>query len=517
MLTPILVACGLTILGKALAFLRDVVLAYFFGSGVSTDAYFIANAIPGLLWTTIWTTIAMVFLPLYVERRTSNSEDVDHFVNEVVRIYAYAGLFMTGACIVGSGAIVHLTAGGANHATLTLARHLTEIMSLGFVFSGYVGVQNALQQANGRYIAPLFVPVVTNSMMIIGIALAALAGSITVAVYAAVGGWILLAPITRAQTRRYYKPMWRMRLRQTTVRRLVLLSGPVMCGVLLDQINIYVGIAIASGFAEGAISHLNFASRLANFLATTFSWLVAYFLFPRIAAAATRRDDAALGRFLALGIGLVAALTTPPVVVSLLMGREIIGIVYGRGAYSPDDVLATAAIFSVYCYGVVFIGFREMLNRVFFSFQRNYVPLVAGLLATACNLGLSWVLAQAIGIRGIALGASFSALVFVGLEIGYLLWWKPALIGSTLLKLLAAIATAALACYLVGYSLVAALPEWRPVARLAVVAGVVTVVDVCALLAAAWLLGIRRSTLLSLASGPAANPGPGSDTPILNA
>lgn len=490
-------AAFLTLLGKTSAFLRDVILAYCFGVGPSTDAYFIANVIPGLIWAAVAVTTNMVFLPLYVARR-SDRADVEHFVNEAIWVYAIAAIVLTIVCGAAAGPIVRFTASGANPATLELARQLTLIMSVGFIFSGYVGLQNAIQQANGRFIAPLTVPVVNNLITAIGIVIGARIGGIRLAIAAAVAGWVLQAPIQRLQTRKFYASRVFVRLRRDTVNRLLLLSAPVMAGVLLDQLNIYVGIYLAGGFGQGAISHLNYGSRLANFIAGLFSWLVAYFLFPRVAAAAGRNDDAALAPTLAIGFGLIGVLTAPMVVVALLMSNEVIATVYGRGAYSAGDVAITALVFASYAYGVVFIAFRELLNRVFFSYQWNYVPLITGVVATVFNLGASYELSSILGVRGIALGAALGAFCYAAIEIGVLFFYRRTLLTRELGLMLAAILVAAVAGYVAGAPIVVALAGLSSFVRLLVGGVSICLVYVIVLLGCLALTGFRADTFMRL-------------------
>jgi putative peptidoglycan lipid II flippase len=491
-------AVSLTILGKVSAFLKDVVLAYFFGVSVSTDAYFIANVIPGLLWATIYTTIGMVFLPIYVEKTQSSDESVHHYVAETIQIYSGLALAVTVICMFAAGPIVRFTAAGALPQTLELARQLTLIMAFGFTFSGYVGIQNAIQQANGRFLAPLAVPVVNNLIATAGIALGNYFGGIRLAVIAAVLGWVIQAPIQRLQTRRYYSTRFRVRMRRETVNRMLLLAAPVMIGVLLDQLNIYVGIYLAAQYGEGAISHLNYATRLATFLASVFSWLVAYFFFPRVASAAARRDDARMGSNIAVAFGLIALLTAPLVLTALLYSDDIIFVIYRRGAYTSADVAATAGLFTAYSYGVMFIAFREMLNRIFFSYQFNYVPLTVGIAATVINLSASYLLSERYGMIGIGAGAAIAAFCYSALEFGILFYWRASLITKMLASMFAAVLLASLIAYGVGTRIALIVTTLAPFARLLVGAGTTGLIYLATVALTGYAFGLRPHLLVAL-------------------
>lgn len=487
-----LFAVFLTVIGKLTAFGRDVAMSFFFGANGSTDAFFIANMVPGILWAAFLVTINVVFLPLYIGKRLTSEPEARAFANEAVQIYLILAVVIALACALGSGFIVHWTAPGAPLATLRLAQTLTLIMACGFGFSGYVAVQNAIQQAHGLYQRPLMVPVINNSLAIVGVVAAARYGDIRIAVVAAVLGWVLQAPIQRVQTRRFYSTVWRFAVKAATLRRLALLSAPVMLGTFLDQINIYVGIYLAGGLGVGAITHLNYASRLAMFLATTFSMLVSYFLFPRLAADATGSDDRRTARTLAFGLLLVAGATAPAAIVGVVMRHDIVGLVYGRGALSAAGVASTAAAFAYFSIGIVFIAVREIFNRLFFSHQRMVVPLVIGIVASVTNFAVSKWLSGTMGTAGIALGASTAAVVYLVGQVLVVVAWKPRLMSRELMIGLAVIAVAVIPAWFVLNRLLPVLAGYPILIRLLAAGAIFTLVFVATLAPLAWRSGLRR-------------------------
>lgn len=487
-----LLAVSLTVVGKLLGFGRDVAISFFFGANNSTDAFFIANMIPGIMWTAIFVTINVVFLPLYISRRLTSERDAETFANEAVQIYLILALAVAVACALGSGAIVHWTAPGAPAATLQLAQTLTLIMAVGFVFSGYVAVQNAIQQAHGLYQLPLMVPVINNLLAIVGVVLAAKFGDIKIAIVAAVLAWVLQAPIQRFQTRRFYSTVWGLAVKAATLRRLALLSAPVMLGTFLDQINIYVGIYLAGGLGVGAITHLNYASRLAMFLATTFSMLVSYFLFPRLAADAAGSDDRRTARTLAFGMLLVAAATAPAAIVGVVMRHDVVGLVYGRGALSAAGVASTATAFAYFSIGIVFVALREIFNRLLFSHQRMVAPLVIGIVASVTNFAISKWLSGTMGTAGIALGASTAAVVYLVGQVLVVVAWKPRLISRELMIGLAAIAVAVIPAWFALNRLLPVLASYPILIRLLAAGAIFTLVFVATLAPLAWRSGLRR-------------------------
>jgi putative peptidoglycan lipid II flippase len=59
----------LTVVGKVLGFFRETSLAKVFGATAATDAYFVAQTIPCLLFATISYALTTTFIPVYTHTR----------------------------------------------------------------------------------------------------------------------------------------------------------------------------------------------------------------------------------------------------------------------------------------------------------------------------------------------------------------------------------------------------------------------------------------------------------------
>lgn len=440
----------LTIVGKILSLLKDMILAHVFGSSYVTDSYFTALAIPTLIWLAGYATISSVFLPMYLSAVKEGSEEAQRVANEGIRVYFVLALVSAALIWYFVEFIVNVVFGSVDPATKTLAVSLTKVLTVGFVFTGYIEVQNVIQRAHGRFLAPLFIPTINNIIAIVAIVIAGYFGDITIAIAGATLAWVVQAPIQRYQTRDLYKMELNWQIRQKTFKTIAVLSGPVALAVVLDQINLFIGITLASEFGAGAISHFNYASRLAIFAAGLFSWLVVYFLFPDLARNASLKDDAANGRLLTRSVTIILLSTCPLAAVGLAMKAEIVAVVFGRGAFTPADVISTAQVFGFYGLGILFIALREILNRTFFAYQKTLPPLLIGLASTFLNLLLSYLLSRQFGVAGIALGASISASLFVLMQFWALRKFKPTLIKPELVFIFLIVVVAGFLAYGIG-------------------------------------------------------------------
>ena len=76
----ILGVMAITLTSKFLGFVKELVLAYFFGVSEISDAYLISQTIPGTLFQLVGTGITTCFVPIYLAKKTENREEALKFV-----------------------------------------------------------------------------------------------------------------------------------------------------------------------------------------------------------------------------------------------------------------------------------------------------------------------------------------------------------------------------------------------------------------------------------------------------
>lgn len=439
------VSLFLTFGAKITATVSIFVLSHFYGQSVQADAYFIANAIPGLLWGVIFSSIGVAVLPELIRTRHSDPYQAGNFLSDTIKVYVLLGALTSVVCVAFSRQIVNWASPNLPAVTADLASQLCSIMALGFAFSGYVAIQNAIQQARQSYLLPLAAPMLCNTIALIAIVVSAYRHDVRIAAIGAVGAWIVLAPLYRLTTLKDYPTAFRRPFPTGLLIRFARLSAPIMLATFLDQVSIFVGLFIAGGLGAGMVANYGYSSRLIVFTSSVFTTLVSYFLFPWLARAAAARDDAALIGPVWAGILVISVLTLPIAFLSVLLSRPIIQLLYGHGASNVDDLVQIAVLFAILSVVTPIMALREFLNRVLFSYQKNMVPLYVGILATLVNFGATLLLVRWIGYTGLGLGACLGALAYFAGQIGFIFVWKPVLRHRPAMVLLALIIAAATA------------------------------------------------------------------------
>ncbi|NUV84825.1 virulence factor MviN [Streptomyces sp. KAI-26] len=447
----------LTVLGAALGLVRDQAIARYFGASDASDAFLIAWTVPEMAATLlIEDGMALLLVPAFslaLTRRAADQAPAEPGtrsagatgepddgkaeatgepgpdpVRELVAVTLprLCLLLTAGAALLMVGApwVVGVLAPGLADPGLAVdCTRLTAVTVLTFGITGYF---SAALRAHRSFLPPAGVYVAYN-IGIIGMTLAlhSVWGVRAAAAGVAVGSLLMI--LTQLPTFLRLLPLARPRLRRPVrlgrraVRTAPLLGvtvlAPIVLFVVSRQSQVLVERFLASTLPAGAISHLNYAQKVAQ-MPMVLSLMICTVTFPVVARAMAdgQREKARrrVERDLALA-GMVVLLGTAVV---LGYAPQIIEVLFQRGAFDVSDTEATAQVMRVYAAGLLGHCLVGALSRPFFSSTRpTWFPAFAmgtGLLVT---MGAGYALTYRFGVDGIAtanaLGISTTALLLL--------------------------------------------------------------------------------------------------------
>ena len=142
---------GVIVFSKVFGFVRDMILANYFGTGMANDAYVSAYSLfylPVLLFNSC---ISATLIPLYVEERDRHSlERANHFASNTLNLFALAALALSALFFLLARPLVRLIYVGFDpeKAGLTVALMRTMLLSLVFNITsiGLASLLNAAEQ-----------------------------------------------------------------------------------------------------------------------------------------------------------------------------------------------------------------------------------------------------------------------------------------------------------------------------------------------------------------------------------
>ncbi|WP_229892017.1 murein biosynthesis integral membrane protein MurJ [Streptomyces tendae] len=429
-----LVTAVLSVAGSVLGLARDQALARLFGAGSETDAFLVAWTVPEFAATLlIEDGLAFALVPMFslaLARRAQGA------LGDPVRALVAATLPRLALAFAAAGALVAVAApvlvralapGLPDHALAVDCTRLTATCVVSFGLAGYC---SAALRAHRRFLAPAAIYVAYNTGIITAMfLLGGRWGVRSAAAGVAVGGVLMVAaqlpsllgrlrhrdgepdtpdtahdtpdtpdtPGTAHNTRPPSMPHGAPPSSTPPdthppspadgARPLALaLFGTVLLFALCRQSQVLIERFLASGLPSGAISHLNYAQKVAQ-IPMTLSLMLCTVTFPVVARALADGDTERARDRVERDVALAACLVLLGAATVVACAPQIIHLLFQRGAFTAADTAATAGVMRVYALGLLGQTVVGALARSYFSAGRaSWYPfgaMAVGVVATA--------------------------------------------------------------------------------------------------------------------------------------
>lgn len=400
-----------TIISKILGFGREIVLAYAYGAGMYSDAYIAAMNIPIVIFSIIGTTLGTILIPMYFEVSNELGEhSALNFINNVFNIVIIICVSMGVLGFVFAEQLVKIFATGFPKQTLLLAVDFTRVTMIGVVFTGLSYIMTGYLQIKNNFTIPGLVTIPRNIIIIIFIIFSSKYNPY-IMIWGTVVGLLaeFLFQLPFAKKAGYkYKPY--INIKDKYIKKAVLLIGPVLIGVAVNQVNAMVDRNLASGLAEGSMAALNYANKLNGFVIGLFIASIAVVIYPILSQLSVEDDNKKFINSVAQSINSVILLVIPISVGAIVLSTPIVKLLFQRGEFDYRATSMTATALGMYSIGMVAFGLRDILNRVFYSLQDTKTPMINGIISMVLNIILNVVLVKYLGLSGLALATSISAI-----------------------------------------------------------------------------------------------------------
>ncbi|MDQ0403853.1 putative peptidoglycan lipid II flippase [Streptomyces sp. DSM 40167] len=511
-----LLTAVLSVAGSVLGLARDQALARLFGAGSETDAFLVAWTVPEFAATLLiedglaFALVPMFSLALARRARGALGDPVRELVAATLPRLLPAFVVVGALVVVCAPALVRALAPGLDdHALAVDCTRLTATCVVSFGLAGYC---SAALRAHRRFLAPAAIYVAYNTGIITAMfVLGGRWGVRSAAVGVAAGGLLMVAAQMPSLLRQLRRRDTGERLADAgdPARPLALaLFTTVLLFAVCRQSQILIERFLASGLPAGAISHLNYAQKVAQ-IPMTLSLMLCTVTFPVVARAMADGDTERARERVERDVALAACLVLLGAATVVACAPQIIELLFQRGAFTAADTATTAGVMRVYALGLLGQTVVGALARSYFSAGRaSWYPLGAMAVGIAATAGVGAWAVGPWGVAGIAAANAAGitvtgALLLAGMGPRSVPVRVRRVLGDLARPVLAAAAATGAGAWAAGaVTGLATSPTLSTGARaaLALTAGVVTVGGVFALLG--LVLGVQgvRPALLSVRS-----------------
>jgi putative peptidoglycan lipid II flippase len=410
---------GLTLVSRALGFVRDMLTASVVGTGPVAQAFVIAFRFPNL-FRTLFAEGAFnsAFVPMFARRLEGGGERAAKgFAEEVYAVMFAWLLAFTAAAQIAMPLLMYVIAPGFadEPEKFDLSVALTRIAFPYLLFMSLNALQGGILNSLRRFSAAASAPILLNLVMIATLLFVQAKGWGETAITgyalawgicaAGVAQWLLLMIACRRANMTL-----RLRFPKLTpdVKRLIKLGIPGIVAGGITQVNILIATMIATGI-DRAVSYLYYADRVYQLPLGVVGVAIGVVLLPEMARKLRSNDakGAVANQNRALEFALF--LTLPATIALIALPLAIVNTCFEHGAFTRSDTIATASALAAFSIGLPAFTLNKVFSPGFFAREDTRTPMNFAIISVVANVIGSLILSRFVGHVGIALATALAA------------------------------------------------------------------------------------------------------------
>ncbi|MFH1563258.1 MAG: murein biosynthesis integral membrane protein MurJ [Nitrospirota bacterium] len=440
--------------GKIVGFIREILVAKYFGASLVTDAYFVAYSIPMLLVNMVISGGAYsATIPTFTKYLTNKDYKTLWRLFSIIVSYAFIiSTVLVVIMLFFAPYLVKFMGYGLKEQAFELAVKLTKVMAPMVIFlalmSIFIGVLHAFQ----HFTVPSLNAFILGTTVIVFIVFSGKnIGIFSVGIGLVVGSGLMCLASLIVLLKKQVKFSFNLNFRYKEVGEFIHLFIPATVGTAVFGVYTIVSRMMASPLEAGSIAALDFGYMVMQAPLSTFGLAISTAVFPFIAGyAATKSYNELIGT-MSKGIRMTAFIYIPVALIFMVLCEPIIRLLFERGNFDAHATMMTSKSLFFYSIGMLGLAVNFILIRVFYALHDAVTPMIVTAAGIVLHIILNFILIKYLAHAGIALSAS---IVHLGTNF-ILLWFLRRKIGniggkqilSSFLKMIVASLPGILACF----------------------------------------------------------------------
>lgn len=412
--TAVLLAT-MTLVSKIIGFIREILLAGFFGTGYIVDAFVMANAIPGILFAGIFTSMAVSYLPIF-SRIVENEgiEAGDRFTSEAINLATMLALIVAIIGIIFAQPITGLLARGYTGETAALTTFYLRFSFAYLIFTGASSLLESYLHYKGIFLKPMLASYFHSFFMLAAIIVSAYYSHYLMALGILLGSMARFLTLGGMAKKEKFKYKLSPRV-GNAAKEIAVLALPVFLGSTVNQVNSFVDKMLASSLDEGSVAALNYGNLLVGMITSLTITVIVTIIYPTLTKSMAAKDYPVFNQALSKGMNIIFIISLPASLGAMLYSNHIVALVYQRGAFDGASTALTAGAFFFYAIGLTFSAMNSVLVKAYYALEDMKTPVICGAVGAAANIILNLLLIGPMAHKGLALATSLAAMLNAGL------------------------------------------------------------------------------------------------------
>ena len=415
----------LTFISRIFGFVRDILLASFFGTSIFADAFNVAFKLPNFFRSIFAEgAFSAAFVPIFSGTLSADGKNAAlKLAGNIFGFLMMSLLVLILVLEIFMPFVITLLAPGfeQNQEKFELTVLLTYITTPYLFFISLVTFFSCILNSVGRFAAMAASPIILNVVMILGmyfIGTTEVEKVIVTAWTVAVGGFIQLIVIIYFTLKKQVWPIIALPTLTPSTKKFFCNLGPATLGSGVAQINLWIGTIIATSI-PGAVSMIYYADRLVQLPISLIGVSIGIVILPTLSKYFKSKNTEAAITTQNRALEIAMLLSFPCMVAILALAEPMIHILFERGEFKASDTIGTTTGLVTLAIGIPAYVMNKIIVPCFFAVEDTKTPVKISIVCLILNVSGNLILIQYMGYSGITLATSITAWVNVILLITF--------------------------------------------------------------------------------------------------
>jgi len=406
-----------TLLSRFSGLLRDISMAFFFGSSPDIAAFMVSFRFANLFRRLFGEgSLQSSFIPHFERLRVEDRKKASRFYRDLFfTLFLLLLLF-----VIFSEAILGLICSFHVGEEALQIINLTMIMLPGLIFICLYALSSSVMQCHRKFFLPAAAPIAFNITWIVSVYL--LRGKIpsyavVVLSIAIVIGffmqWLMVAfPSFRFASEDLTLKGWlRPKFFSKELKKLIQPIILSVIGVGAVQINSALDSVFAKIADDQAPAYLWYAIRIEQLPLALFGIAISSALLPPLARAIKSNIHRQTHKFFNLALSRSMGLMVSTTIAIFILGGVSINLLYGRGQFAQISIVNTLKCLWAYGFGLLPATYVLIFSTFFYAKKNYFYPMLGAILSVILNIILNTIFVFVFHLKApaIALATSISA------------------------------------------------------------------------------------------------------------
>lgn len=377
----------ITLITKAVGFLRQFYFAHQFGASRELDMFIAANTFPEMIVNLlIMGSVNAALIPVLFESLEKQGEEKTHkLINGVLTVFSFALFILSLIAFIFGRQLIGWSIAMANPDSPFTSAQVSEmvlllrILLISPVILGFSNLITGVLHVHQRFVIPQLAPLLYNLGGLIGaIVLVPKLGVVGLAygvIFGAILHLLIQLPLLKFLG---IKLSVVFDLKDRYLGKIGKLMGPRVLGLAADQVRLFVDRIIALGLIAGSVSAYSFAESLKVIPVSVFGLTIAAAAFPVLSKdAASGKTESFIETFLK-SVNEIVFLSVPVTFIFFVLRVPIVRLVLGMGSgkLSWEDTLLIAWVLLFFSIGLIAEALVSLIIKTFYALQDTKTPVI---------------------------------------------------------------------------------------------------------------------------------------------